>query len=308
MKSVFISHAAEDKEFVRKLASDLAVHGIRPWVDEVEIKVGDSLIDRINQGIQEADYILLVLSEASIGSRWVQEEIRVAVDRDPSGAARALLPVLIEDVELPPILRNLNYLDLRDPNAYERGLARLVQTIEVQRTEEKETRPAEVLDVSNFAKEVAREVAGILSVGPQGIREAEPEVVGEDPALVFVIMAFTSDMDPIYEGIKAAGDYQGLRVDRVKDVPGDYKITDRILEMIRRARLLVADLTHERPNVYFELGYARGEGKPVITTAREGTRLHFDVKDWTCTFYNDSRVIEEHLRKRFAYELGKESQ
>ena len=75
--------------------------------------------------------------------------------------------------------------------------------------------------------------------------------------------------------------------------------------MIQKARLIVADLTHERPNVYFEVGYARGLGKTVITTAREGTNLHFDVKDWTCTFYNDSRVLERHLQERFAFELGK---
>ncbi len=60
-------------------------------------------------------------------------------------------------------------------------------------------------------------------------------------------------MDPIFEGIKAAGEAHGLRVERVKDVLGDYRITNKIIEMIHKARLIVADLTHERPNVYFEL-------------------------------------------------------
>ena len=45
----------------------------------------------------------------------------------------------------------------------------------------------------------------------------------------------------------------GLEVKRVKDVPGDYRITDRIIRMIWEARLIVADLTYERPNVYFEI-------------------------------------------------------
>ena len=73
--------------------------------------------------------------------------------------------------------------------------------------------------------------------------------------------------------------------------------------MAHKAYLVVADLTHERPNVYFELGYARGLSKTIITTARDGTPLHFDVKDWTCTFYNDSRVLERHLHERFSFEL-----
>lgn len=64
------------------------------------------------------------------------------------------------------------------------------------------------------------------------------------------------------------------------------------------------DLSHERPNVYFELGFARGLGKAVITIAREGTSIHFDVKDWTFISYIDSRLLERDLKKRFQFELA----
>lgn len=119
---------------------------------------------------------------------------------------------------------------------------------------------------------------------------------------VFVIIAFSPDMNPIFEGIRAAGEKNNLKVKRVLDVDKDYVITKKIEQMIRRARLIVADLTHGRPNVYFELGFARAIRKNIITIAREGTELAFDVKDRTCRFYNDSRVIEEYLTKRFAQE------
>jgi hypothetical protein len=75
--------------------------------------------------------------------------------------------------------------------------------------------------------------------------------------------------------------------------------------MIRSARLVVCDLTFERPNVYFELGFARGIGKKVITIARKATTIHFDVKDWTCIFYSDSREVERDLRARFEIELNR---
>lgn len=115
---------------------------------------------------------------------------------------------------------------------------------------------------------------------------------------VFVIMAFSPDMEPIYEGIEvAAADFR-LDAKRVKDVHGDYRITERIMEMIRDSVMVVADLTHGRPNVYFELGYARGIGKPVITIARTDTKIHFDVKDWTYIPYTDSRTLERDLKKR----------
>ena len=97
----------------------------------------------------------------------------------------------------------------------------------------------------------------------------------------------------------------GLEAKRVKDVIGDYQITGQIMSMIAEARLVVADLTHERPNVYFELGYARGLGKTVVTCAREGTDIHFDVKDWTYIPYYDSRILEKALVDRFRFELEK---
>jgi hypothetical protein len=120
--------------------------------------------------------------------------------------------------------------------------------------------------------------------------------------LIFVVMSFASDMDPVFDGIRDAAKSVGLTAQRVSDVQGDYRITDKIIEMIGSSRMVVVDLTHERPNVYFELGYARGIGKKIITTARTGTELHFDVKDWTCIFYNDSRVLEQKLIYRFQIE------
>ena len=74
--------------------------------------------------------------------------------------------------------------------------------------------------------------------------------------------------------------------------------------MISRAYLILADLTHERPNVYFELGYPRGIGKRVITILREGTEVHFDVYDWRHIDYIDSRPLEKTLIDRLKYELG----
>jgi hypothetical protein len=49
------------------------------------------------------------------------------------------------------------------------------------------------------------------------------------------------------------------------------------------------------PNVYFEAGYARGCGKPVLQTARAGTVLQFDVKTWRTTFFKNATELEEKL-------------
>lgn len=89
-------------------------------------------------------------------------------------------------------------------------------------------------------------------------------------------------------------------IDRVDDIQDDFRITEKILECIRKTNILICDLTEERPSVYYELGYARGMGKRVILTAKEGTELHFDIKDENVIFYKDSFNLEEKFTTRFS--------
>lgn len=160
--------------------------------------------------------------------------------------------------------------------------------------------PIACSDVRDLAEEIALRVIAVLRHQASG-EAARP--VAPDDNLVFVISSFTPEMEPSYLAITSAAQAAGLRAERVKDVPGDYRITDRILKMIGQARFIVADLTNERPNVYFELGYARGLGKTVITIVRSGTNIHFDVRDWTYIEYFDSRPLENDLLQRFKFEL-----
>ncbi|HET7014381.1 MAG TPA: hypothetical protein VFI65_10750 [Streptosporangiaceae bacterium] len=149
----------------------------------------------------------------------------------------------------------------------------------------------------------------VKEVKSQVLRELQrlsPDLDGkgpEDDGLVFVICSFDAAMDPVFDAVSCAAASVGLRAERVKDYQGDYRITDKILTLIRSARLIVADLSYERPNVYFELGYARGLGKTVITMVRTGTIPHFDVRDWTYLEYIDSRPLECLLRERFRFEI-----
>ncbi len=297
--TIFLSHSSGDKLQVRRLANDLMRAGISVWYDEAEIKVGDSIRQKINEALVYSSFFLAVLSKNSVRSRWVREELESAFAKNAEGAQAVIIPVLLDRLdpeEIPPSLREFKWVDLSQD--YHRGLDQLIRVLSGA------ARPklpiSSFFDSGEFAKEVAKEVMQVLRVDPKGIRLPDWD---PDPELVFVIVSFSPDMKPIFEGIKSAGEKHRLRVERVKDVPGDYRMTDKIVEMIHSARIVVVDLTHERPNVYFELGYSRGLGKTVVTIARENTKLHFDVKDWTCFFYNDSRVVERYLDERFAYEL-----
>jgi hypothetical protein len=126
-----------------------------------------------------------------------------------------------------------------------------------------------------------------------------------DDGPVFVLCSFEPDMDPVFDAVACAAASVGLRAVRVKDVHGDYRVTDKILTLVRDACLIVADLSHGGPNVYFELGYARGLGKTVITILRAGAVAHFDVHDWAYLEYIDSRPLEHQLRERFRFEMAR---
>lgn len=67
MPSLFLSHSSADKTFVEKLAKDLEGVGVNVWFDKWEIKVGDSLTGKIEEGLQANDYLGLVGSGFRMG-------------------------------------------------------------------------------------------------------------------------------------------------------------------------------------------------------------------------------------------------
>ncbi len=93
----------------------------------------------------------------------------------------------------------------------------------------------------------------------------------------FIAMPMDKDdhqLVDVLETIKDAAQKCGIAAERVDDTEFNERITDRILQSIDRAEYVIVDLTKERPNVFFEAGYAQGRGKTPIYVAREGTVLH----------------------------------
>jgi hypothetical protein len=119
--------------------------------------------------------------------------------------------------------------------------------------------------------------------------------------VVFVAMSFREEEDPslvdYYRAMERAIAFTGLPVtlQRIDLVEGDYEISQEIMTQIDRADIVISDFTLNSPNVYFELGYARGRKKRVIQTARKGTVLEFDVRSWRTLMYRNATELEEKL-------------
>ena len=90
---VFISHASEDKdEFVRPLANALIEHGLNVWYDEMTLRIGDSLRQKIDRGLANSRVGLVVLSPSFIKKGWTNYELDGIVTRTVSGE-QVLLPI-----------------------------------------------------------------------------------------------------------------------------------------------------------------------------------------------------------------------
>jgi hypothetical protein len=125
---VFVSHSSKDKPFVRKLTEALNGYNLNVWLDETVLKVADSIVARVSLGLKNADYLLAVISKASISSRWVQAELNATLMEELSGKGVVVLPVLIEDCELPTLLKDRVYADFR--RDFQAGLKQLLAVFE----------------------------------------------------------------------------------------------------------------------------------------------------------------------------------
>jgi hypothetical protein len=107
-----------------------------------------------------------------------------------------------------------------------------------------------------------------------------------DPQLCFVLMPFAAKFQALYEDhIKPIVVKAGLRCERADEVRGSGLITWDIWERINLARFLIAELTDQNPNVFYELGLAHAISKNVILTTQSMDFVPFDLKPLRCIPY-----------------------
>lgn len=182
MSSVFLSHNSNDKPWVRNLADRLTSDGVVVWIDEAELNIGDSLIEKIAEGIHEMRFVAAVISSNSINSSWVQKELTLAMSKEIKGRQVTVLPLLIENCTLPPFLTDKLYADFTNPDNFEQEYSKLLRAIGVH---------------------VARQNTHVKEVGFDEAEKAAPkqEQKSLDIRIVGVVNERTHQ-DPKYPGIQ----------------------------------------------------------------------------------------------------------
>lgn len=130
--AVFISYNHRDNEFAERLSLEIIRENIKVWKDSWRIGVGDSLIGKIQSGLEGADFLCVILSKNSIESAWVKKELNAAFIREIEESKITILPVVIDEVEVPELLRDRICADFRDgfDSAMVQVLARLLPTLQ----------------------------------------------------------------------------------------------------------------------------------------------------------------------------------
>jgi hypothetical protein len=130
MKRVFLSYSSKDREFVNRLAMDIRARGFDVWYDQWQLEIGDSLLNKIQEGIKQSSWLVVVLSPHANESKWVTEELNSGLANQLAEDHIYVLPVLYKDCEIPPFLRDKVYADFRQDYLY--GLQRLILTLRRQ--------------------------------------------------------------------------------------------------------------------------------------------------------------------------------
>lgn len=113
-KTVFISHSSKDKQIATWLSVDLSNRGHNPWLDQWEIKLGESIPEKINEGLGDCDVVLVLLSPKSVESGWVEREWQAKYWQEIEESRIMVIPVLLDECEIPPLLRMKKYADFRN--------------------------------------------------------------------------------------------------------------------------------------------------------------------------------------------------
>jgi hypothetical protein len=124
---VFVSHRRADGAAAQRLAGDLRRAGHSVWLDEWAINIGDSIVQRMEEGLQGSVYLVLCYSDAGVMSPWISREWMSTLARQPEGQPVRILPVMLTGSAAPAILADIYSADLRTD--WDKGLALLLRSI-----------------------------------------------------------------------------------------------------------------------------------------------------------------------------------
>jgi uncharacterized protein YjbI with pentapeptide repeats len=137
--SVFISYSSKDQEFAERLHADLQSKKVRCWLATEDLKIGDKFRVAIDESIRVHDKLLLVLSQHSVASEWVESEVEAAMEKERQQKRTMLFPIRLDDAVMkveagwPASVRRSRHIgdfqQWKDHDAYQKAFNRLTRDL-----------------------------------------------------------------------------------------------------------------------------------------------------------------------------------
>lgn len=121
--TVFLSHSSKDRAIVERVGEELRRMALKPWLDVQQIAPGERIPQKLSTALASAGYFLIFWSSSAANSRWVQSEVDAAFFRWADNQSILIIPVLLDNSELPELLKPISHLDFR--KNIDSGLAQL---------------------------------------------------------------------------------------------------------------------------------------------------------------------------------------
>lgn len=128
--NVFMSYSRQEVGFVDELAHRLENEGFKVWLDYRSLVPGTPWAEQIHRGVDDSEVILLVVSKASIASKYVEFEWQRVIEKEE----KRIILLIFEAVDLPKVLEKYEWVDFR--GKYEEGFAELVRQLRAPEQEE----------------------------------------------------------------------------------------------------------------------------------------------------------------------------
>ena len=140
----FISYSSKDQDFVERLHADLQSNGVRCWFAPEDMKIGDKIRIRIDEAIRLHDKLLLVLTEHSVRSDWVEKEVETAFEKEQQMKRLVLFPIRLDDTVMQTNqawaadIRRMRHIgdfsNWKNHDEYQKALNRLLRDLKSERT------------------------------------------------------------------------------------------------------------------------------------------------------------------------------
>lgn len=140
--SCFISYSSKDQEFAERLHADLQSKGVRVWFAPHDMKIGARIRPTIDESIRIYDKLLLVLSEHSVSSQWVEQEVETALRKERNSGGTVLFPVRLDDAALvagegwPALVKDTRHIGdfthWKDYDSYQKAFERLLRDLKAE--------------------------------------------------------------------------------------------------------------------------------------------------------------------------------